>query len=94
MSAVPLSGMSTTHPVSAGCFFMRKILNSNSKGGFTMFITIDLSEALAGVFVLAFDIMIICLALVLGALILRATLRLSPRFRKWFENLNREAVDE
>lgn len=59
-----------------------------------MIISIDMSEALAGVFVLAFDIMIICLALVAGALILRAVLRLSPRFRKWFQNLNSEVSDE
>jgi len=59
-----------------------------------MLITIDMSEALAGVFVLAFDIMIICLALVVGALLLRAILRFSPRFRNWFEKLNREVGDE
>lgn len=59
-----------------------------------MLITIDLPAALGGVFVIAFDIALVCMALVFGALIFRIVLRACPRFRKWFHNLAKEVCDE
>jgi hypothetical protein len=64
------------------------------RGFVKMMITIDMPEVLGGVFIIAFNIALICFALVVGVFVLRATLRLCPRFRKWFENLGAEATDE
>lgn len=59
-----------------------------------MLITIDLPAALGGVFVIAFDIALVCMALVFGALIFRILLRACPRFRKWFQKLVGEVGEE
>jgi len=59
-----------------------------------MLITIDAPAVLGGFFIIAFDIALVCLALVLGALIFRVALRACPRFRKWFHNLTEEVCDE
>ena len=59
-----------------------------------MLITIDMPAVLGGFFVIAFDIAIVCLALVLGAVAFRIALRVCPRFRKWFHNLTEEVCDE
>lgn len=52
-----------------------------------MMITIDMPEVLGGIFVVAFDIAIVCLTLVVVGLAFNVALRFCPRFRKWFQKL-------
>ena len=59
-----------------------------------MLITIDMPEVLGGIFIVAFDIALICLALVAAGLAFNAALKFCPRFRKWFQKLVQEAGEE